>query len=79
MRQCRGLAGVRYNVGMRVDDDRLRPGTHSGKWLAAGIVVVGVVLALLALKFRQDPGPKPTTAPLTLPIAQDPRDQAAQR
>jgi hypothetical protein len=62
-----------------VDDRSPRAAAGSGKWLAAGIVVLGVVLALLAMKFRQDPDLKPTTVPSTLPIAQDPREQSAQR
>jgi hypothetical protein len=69
----------RYNATMSDDDDRSRAVRGSGKWLAAGIVVLGVVLALLALKFRQDPDKTPTTVPSTLPIAQDPRDQPVQR
>ena len=79
MRLPVGVRGARYNAAMPDDDYRPRPVGGSGKWLAAGIVVMGIVLALLALKYQQDPGRKPSTAPSTVPIAQDPRDQPAQR
>jgi hypothetical protein len=76
-RQPGGLregASHRYNGAMTTKRAEL----PAGWWVVIAIVLLGVTLALLALKFRVDLGRKPAAIPSTLPIAQDVVDQAGQ-